>query len=70
MTILKISLSFIYLLLAFAYLLIKWHIPPLIPFSIINKISMSVNRSSSTLVFFITACYANSGAEKKFGGSS
>ena len=53
------------LLFAFAYLCFAWHIPPLIPSSTINKISILVNNSNSTLVFFKQACHANPGAEKK-----
>ena len=59
-----------YLLLAFAYHYTEWHIPPLIPFSTINNISMSVKRSRFTLVFFKVACHANPGAERNFAGSS
>ena len=40
-----------YLLFAFAYLCIEWHIPPLIPSSTINSISKSVNNSNFTIVF-------------------
>ena len=42
---------FIYLLLAFAYLCTALHIPPLIPFSTIISISLSVNNSDFTFVF-------------------
>ena len=59
-----------YLLLAFAYLLIEIHIPPLIPFLTINNISMSVNSSVSTSVFFKAAYNADSGAERNFAGSN
>ena len=45
MTILFLSQSFMYLLLASAYLQIEWHTPPLIPFSTINKEWISVKRS-------------------------
>ena len=44
----------IYLLLAFAYQWIEWHIPLLISFSTINSIS-SVNNSNFTLFFFKAA---------------
>ena len=54
-----------YLLLAFAYSLIAGHIPPLIPFSPVNKISISVNAFHFTLVFFKAVCHASSGAEGK-----
>ena len=46
-----LSESFMYLLLAFVYWWITWHIPLLIPFSAINNISVSVN--SSNFPFFI-----------------
>ena len=36
---LHMTIPLIYLLLAFAYRWIAWHIPPLMPFSIINSIS-------------------------------
>ena len=39
-----------YLLLAFAYLKIEGNIPPLIPFSTINNISVSVNASVKDLI--------------------
>ena len=52
-----------YLLLAF--------IPPLIPFSIINKILIiSVSNSNSIPVSFKQACHANPGADKKWAESS
>ena len=44
------SWSFMYLLLAFGYRWIAWHIPPLIPFFTINNISISVIRSNFTLI--------------------
>ena len=56
---------FIYLLFALAYLCIARHIPPLIPFSTINNISISVNNSNFTPVFFKQDCNANPSAEKK-----
>ena len=34
-----------------------------IPFSAINNISISLNNSNSTLVFFKHGCYANLGAD-------
>ena len=52
------------------HILVAWHIPPLIPFSTINRISMSVNSSYSTLVFFRATCHENPGAERNFAGSS
>ena len=55
-----------YLLFASAYLCIAWHIPPLIAFSIINKISVSVNSSDFIFVFFKHVCHANQGADIKW----
>ena len=46
------------------------HIPPLLHFSTINNISMSVERSNFILVFFKAAYHANPGAETNFAGSS
>ena len=46
------------------------HICPLIPFSTINNISISVSRSNFTLVFFEATCHVNPGAEKNLTGSS
>ena len=43
---------------------------PVIPFSTINNISISVKRSNFTLVFFKAACHAKPGAEKNFAGLS
>ena len=54
-----------YLLFALAYLYIACHIPPQIPSSNIISISLSVNSSNSTPVFFKHACHANPGADKK-----
>ena len=51
-----------YLLLAFAYLLIELHIPTLIPFATINNMSTS-------LVCFKAACQANPEGEGNFPGS-
>ena len=59
-----LSEYFIYLLLAFAYQWMAWHIPPLIHFSTINNISISVNKSNSTSVFFKAAYYANRRGER------
>ena len=39
------------------------------PFSTINSISISVNNSNFTSVFFKAACHANPGAEGNFTGS-
>ena len=38
------------------------------PFSTINRISISVSSSSFTSVFFKAACHANPGAERNFTG--
>ena len=65
-----LSQFFIYLLFALVYLFIDWHIHPLIPASIINNISISVNNSKFANVFFKHACHANPGADKKREGSS
>ena len=59
-----------YLLFALSYRYITWHIPPLIPFSNINSISLSVNNSNFTLGFFKLVFHANPGALKKWAGSS
>ena len=56
------------LLLLFAYRWITWHIPPLIPFSTINSMSISVNNSNFSSVFLKPVCYANPGAERNFTG--
>ena len=47
-------------------ILIEWYIPPLIFFSTINNISVSVKRSNFTLVFFKAACHANPRAQTFF----
>ena len=57
---------FTYLLFALADICIAWQIPPLIPFSTINSISIFVNNSNSTFVFFINACHPNPGEDKKW----
>ena len=44
--------------------------PPLIPFLTIKNMSMSVDSSNSTLVFFKAACHADPGAERNFAGSN
>ena len=46
------------------------HIPPLIRYSTINSISISVNNSNFTSVFFKAACYVNPGAQRNFVGSN
>ena len=58
-----------YLLLAFAYQWIVWYIPPLIPFSANNNISISANNSNRTSVFFKAAYHANQEAERNFAES-
>ena len=59
-----------YLLLAFAYLYKEWHIPPLIPFSTIDNLSISVKRCNFTLVFSEAAYHGNAGPERNFARSS
>ena len=44
--------------------------PPVIPFSTINNISISVNRSNFNLFFFKAACHANPEDGKNLAGSS
>ena len=48
------------------FLWIAWHIPPLILFPTINNISISVDRSNFTLVFFKATCHANPVTERKW----
>ena len=60
------NFSYIY----YSYLCVAWQIPPIVPFSIINSISVSVNNSNSTPVFFKQAYHANPGADTKNIGSS
>ena len=55
-----------YLLLAFVH----QNIPPLIPFSATNNISIQVKRSNFTLIFLKVFRHANPGTEKNFAGSS
>ena len=43
-----------------------WHIPTLIPFLTINSMSVSVNSSNFTSVYFKAASHANLGAERNF----
>ena len=59
-----------YLLFAFAYLYVAWYIPPRVPSSNIISMSLSVNNSNSTVVFFKQSCHACPGADKKWAGSS
>ena len=58
------------MLFALAYFYTPLHIPPLIPFSTIDNISLSVDNSNFTPAFFKQACHANPGADKKWAGSS
>ena len=53
-----------YLLLALTYLHTALHIPPRIPFSNNNRISLSVNNSNVTPVFFKHDCHDRHGADK------
>ena len=59
-----------YLLFASAYLSVALHTPPLIPFSSIINISLSVNNSNFMFVFFKHACHPNLGDDRKWAGSS
>ena len=65
-----LSEFFIYLLFALAYLCVAWQVPPLVPFPIISSISIFVNNSNSTPVFFKQACHANPGGDTKYAESS
>ena len=47
-----------------------YHNPPLVPFSIINNISISVKRFNFTLAFLEAACHAYPKAGRNFAGSS
>ena len=58
-----------YFLFPFAYIYIAGHIPPLILFSTINYILISINDSNFTPVIFKQACHADPGADKKWTGS-
>ena len=69
MNMIFIIFLYIYSLLAFAYWWTAWHISPLIPFSIISSISISVHNSSFTFVFFKATWHANPGAYKNFAVS-
>ena len=62
------NFSYTYYLLLHTYIL--HDNPPLIPFSTIINISLFVNNSNFTPVFFEEACHANPGADKKLAGSS
>ena len=75
-----LSQSFIYLLLAFVYRSIEWHIPPLILFFCHYNISLSLKRFNFTLVFFkrlflvftllFFGCHDHPSAEGGFAGWS
>ena len=54
-----------YLLFAFAYFNIAYEIPPLVPFSNINNMSISVSNSNFTFVNFKHAFHDNPGADTK-----
>ena len=54
-----------HLLFAFACLFIAWHIPPLIPLSTINNISINLNSSNFTPVVFKAAFHDNHGKDKE-----
>ena len=58
-----------YLLSAFAYRWVAWYILPLVPFSTINSIPMSVNSFNFTSVFFKASFHANPEAERNFASS-
>ena len=73
---LKIGQFFIFViifyvfLISFCVLIYRVTYSPLIPFPTINNISISVKRSTFTLVFFKAAFHGNLGAEKNFAGSN
>ena len=60
---------FMYLLLPFAHRWIKGNIPPIIPFSAINFVWISIDSSGLTFVFCRTVCHDNLGAERNWAGS-
>ena len=62
--------SIYYLLLHIYVLLNMYHISPLIPFSAIKNMSISVNNSNLISVFFKHACHSNPDADKSLVGSS
>ena len=63
------SLSCIFLL-AFAYQQIECHIPPFMPFSVINNISLLDKISKFILVFYKAVSHTNPGAKRNFARSS
>ena len=58
-----------YLLIEFACQSVECNLSPLILFSTLNNISISVERYNFTLVFFKAAYHANPGAERNFAES-
>ena len=62
--------SFMSLLFAFTYLWIAWYIPPLIPYSNIKNILISVKNYKFTFFLFKAACHINPGTQTKWAGSS
>ena len=59
-----------YLLLTAANPCVAWRILPLIPFSNIKTISISVSNSNFTWVIFKHASIANPGVVQKYAGSN
>ena len=59
-----------YLLLAVPYLCIACDISPLVPFSIIKTILISVSNSNFTLALFKQVSIANLGVVQKYAGSN
>ena len=57
-------------IICFRYLRVASQIPPLVPFSTINSMSISVNNSNFTPVYFKQGFHANPGADTKYAGSS
>ena len=54
------------MLLALKYRWTAWHMSPLILILTISSISISVNNSNFTSVFYKADSYANPGAERNF----
>ena len=59
-----------YLLLAFTYQWMIWHLPLLTPFSTINNMLISVKRFDFALVDFHAPGHANSSEERNWAESS
>lgn len=59
-----------YLLLAFVYQCMAWHITPVMLLSTISSISRSVSNSNFFSCFFRHVCYNNPGADKNYAESS